>query len=81
MPFLGSVFGVLRCLNGCLSSYGQQLMMGYSPLIILLRKVSLWLIGVTYVAAMGNQWTTFFFIVSFLTLYGVKFLQCLGSSG
>ena len=29
----------------------------------------------------GNQWTTFFFIVSSLTLYGVKFLQCLGSSG
>ena len=23
MPFLGSVYGVLRCLNGCLSSYGQ----------------------------------------------------------
>ena len=30
---------------------------------------------VAYVAAMGNQWTTFFFIVSSLTPYGVKLLQ------
>ena len=41
MNFLGSAFGVQRCLNGCLSSYGQQLMMRYSPLIILLREGSL----------------------------------------
>ena len=68
-----------RCLNGCLSSYGQQLMMGYSPLIILLREVSPWLIDAVY--AMENQWITFFFIVSFLTPYGVKLLQCLGSTG
>ena len=81
MPFLGSVYGVLRCLNGCLSSYGQQLMMGYSPLTTLLRKVSFWLIGVACVVAMGNQWTTFFFIVSSLMPYGVKFLQCLGFNG
>ena len=81
IPFLGSVFGILSCLNGCLSSYAQQLVMGYSSLIILLRKVSLWLISVAYVAAMENQWTTFFFIVSSLTPYGVKFLQCLRSSG
>ena len=40
-------------LNGCLSSHGQQLIMGYSPLIILLREVSLWLIGSVYVVAMG----------------------------
>ena len=26
MNFLGSAFGVQRCLNGCLSSCGQQLM-------------------------------------------------------
>ena len=70
-----------RRLNGCLSSYGQQLMMGYSPLIILLREVSPWLIDVVYAAAMENQWITFFFIVSFLTPYGVKLLQCLGSTG
>ena len=81
MPFLGSVYGVLRCLNECLSSCGQQLMMGYSPLTTLLRKVSVWLIGVAYVAAMGNQWTIFFFIVSSLMPYGVKFLQCLGFNG
>ena len=55
-------------------------MMGYSPVIVLLRNVNFCLIGVAYVAAMGNQWTTFFFIVSSLTPYGVKFLQCLGSS-
>ena len=60
---------------------GQQLLMGYSPLIILLREASPWLIGVVYAAAMGNQWITFFFIVNFLTPYGVKLLQCLGSSG
>ena len=30
---------------------------------------------VAYVAAMGNQWTTFFFIVSSLTPYAVKLLQ------
>ena len=53
--FLGSAFGVQRCLNGCLSSHGQQLMMGYSPLIILLREVSLWLISVVYATVMGNQ--------------------------
>ena len=70
-----------RCLNVCLSSYGQQLMMEHSPLIILLREVSLWLIGVVYAATMGNQQITFFFIVSFLMPYGVKLLQCLGSSG
>ena len=23
MPFLGSVYGILRCLNECISSYGQ----------------------------------------------------------
>ena len=81
MPFLGSVYGVLKCLNGCLSSYGHQLMMGYSPLTTLLRKVSFWLIGVACVVAMRNQWTTFFFIVSSLMPYGVKFLQCLGFNG
>ena len=32
--FLGSVFGVQRCLNRCLSFYGQPLGMGYSLLII-----------------------------------------------
>ena len=32
--FLGSVFGVQRCLNGYLSFYGRQLGMGYSLLII-----------------------------------------------
>ena len=56
-------------------------MMEHSPLIILLREVSLWLIGVVYAATMGNQQITFFFIVSFLMPYGVKLLQCLGSSG
>ena len=56
-------------------------MMGYSPLITLLRKVSFWLIGVVCVVVMGNQWTTFFFIVSSLMPYGVKFLQCLGFNG
>ena len=50
-------------------------------MIILLREVNPWLIGVVYAAAMGNQWITFFFIVNFLTPYGVKLLQCLGSSG
>lgn len=79
--FLGSVYGVLKCLNGCLSSYGQQLIMGYSPLTTLLRKVSFWLISVACVVAMGNQWTTFFFIVSSLMPYGVKFLQCSGFNG
>ena len=87
MPSLGSVYGVLRCLNGCLSSYGQKLMMGYllmmgySLLTTLLRNVSFWLIGVACVVVMGNQWTTFFFIVSSLMPYGVKFLQCLGFNG
>ena len=81
MNFLGSAFGVQRCLNGCLSSYGQQLMIGYSLLIIFLRDGSLWLIGVVYAATMGNQWITFFSIVSFLTPYNVKILQCLRSSG
>ena len=56
-------------------------MMGYSPLITLLRKVSFWLIGVVCVVVMGNQWSTFFFIVSSLMPYGVKFLQCLGFNG
>ena len=55
MNFLGSAFDVQRCLNGCLSSYGYQLIIGYSSLIILLREVSLWLIGVVYAAVMGNQ--------------------------
>ena len=81
MPFLGSVYGVLKCLNECLSSYEQKLMMGYSPLTTLLRKVSFWLIGVACVVVMENQWTTFFFIVSSLMSYGVKFLQCLGFNG
>ena len=81
MPFLGRVYGILRCLDRCLSSYGQQLMMGYSPLITLLRKVSFWLIDVVCAAAMGNQWTTFFFIVSSLMPFGVKFVQCLGFNG
>ena len=48
-------------------------MMGYSLLTTLLRKVSFWLIGVACVVVMGNQWTTFFFIVSSLMPYGVKF--------
>ena len=56
-------------------------MMGYSPLITLLRKVSFWLIDVVCAAAMGNQWTTFFFIVSSLMPFGVKFVQCLGFNG
>ena len=55
MNFLGSAFGVQRCLNGFLSSYGQQLMMGYSPLTILSREVGFWLIGVVYATVMGNQ--------------------------
>ena len=81
MPFLGRVYDVLRYLDGCLSSYGQQLMMGYSPLITLLGKVSFWLIGVICVVVIGNQWITFFFIVSSVMPYGVKFLQCLGFNG
>ena len=81
MIFLGRAFGVQRCLNGCLSSYGQQLMMGYSPLTILPREVGFWLIGVVYATVMGNQWITSFFIVSFLMPYGAKLLQCLGSMG
>ena len=81
MNFLRSAFGVQRCLNGCLSSYGQQLMMGYSPLIILLREVSPWLIDAVYAAAMENQWITFFFIVSFLMPYGVQLSKYLGFSG
>ena len=32
--FPRGVFGVQRCLNGCLSSYGQQLGIGKSLLII-----------------------------------------------
>ena len=32
--FPWGVFGVQRCLNGCLSSYGQQLGIGNSLLII-----------------------------------------------
>ena len=55
MNFLGSAFGVKMCLNRCLSSYGQQLMIGYSPLIILSREVDLWLIDVVYTVVMGNQ--------------------------
>ena len=55
MNFLRSAFDVQKCLNKCLSSYVQQLIIGYSSLIILLREVSLWLIGVVYVAVMGNQ--------------------------
>ena len=38
MPSLGSVYGVLRCLNGCLSSYGQQLMMGWDTIDNLIKK-------------------------------------------
>ena len=74
-------YALPRCLNGCLSSYGQQLMMGYSPLTILSREVGFWLIGVVYATVMGNQWITSFFIVSFLMPYGAKLLQCLGSNG
>ena len=42
-----------RCLNGCLSFYGQQLGIGYSLLIIQLKEVSPWLIGVVYVLVMS----------------------------
>ena len=49
--------------------------MGYSPLIILLREVSPWLIGVACVVVMGNLWTIFF--ASLLVLFGVKYLTWL----
>ena len=39
------------------------------------------LIGVACVIVMGNLWIIFYSPVSFLMLYGVKFLRCLGSSG
>ena len=52
---------------------GQQLLMGYSPLIILLREVSPLLIGVACVGVMGKLWTISYFIVSWLMLFGVKF--------
>ena len=56
-------------------------MMGYSPLTTLLRKVNFWLIGVACVVAIENQWTTFFFIVSSLMPYGVKFFSVWDSMG
>ena len=64
------------------SSYGQQLMMGYSSLIILLSEVNPWLIGVAYVVVvMENLWTIFYSTLSLLMLYGEKFFRCLGSNG
>ena len=54
MNFLGRAFGVQRCLNGCLFSYGRQLMMRYSSLTILSREVGFWLIGDVYATVMGN---------------------------
>ena len=77
---LGRVFGVQSHLKGC-SFYGQQQGVRFLPLIILLRKVCPWLIGVACVVVMGNLWITFCSIVSLLMLCGVKFFWCLGSSG
>ena len=82
MSFLGSAFGVQRCLTKCLSFYGQQLGMGYSSLIILLSEVNPWLIGVAYVVVvMENLWNIFYFTVIFLMPYGMEFLRCLGFNG
>jgi len=54
--------------------------MGYSPLIILLREVSPWLIDASYTFVMGNL-DHHYFIESFLMPYGVQLSKCLGFSG
>ena len=71
--FPRSAFGEQRYLKGCLSFYGQQLGVVFSPLIIWFLGSYHWLIGVACAGVMRKLWIIFYSIVSLFMPCGVKF--------
>ena len=71
--FPRSASGEQKYLKGCLSFYGQQLGVVFSPLIIWFLGSYHWLIGVACAGVMRKLWIIFYSIVSLLMPCGMKF--------